>query len=384
MATSTTVNTRIIVNFEDKFTEAACQSLENYKKCLEDALNLSKQNPFSFLDESKKEFDQIFQSVNQFEKANNILLQEMLDLQQQSEESGQSLDLLSQGFERLENDARKANTALLGLGIPAFLASLTVLPALINIPIISLGILYGVWKVGETLPEWKVNGQSIDEYLKVVRDSFENLASARPLEFQLFSPDISEQLIELDRTKRLFEEQNNLFLHLNLVDNATQPALQLRQDLEAIYSEDIIQRIKVIQETAPLKTPNFFSQTDRAKEEFIESISTSDDDAGFDNSSGFDGSSVNPDGFTTFGPSANIPGFASGIDRVPRDMLAIIHKDEAVLPKNRAEEFRRGDSSSGGMNVQKFEVNIHVPNALNLDREAVSELAITIGDELER
>ena len=70
------------------------------------------------------------------------------------------------------------------------------------------------------------------------------------------------------------------------------------------------------------------------------------------------------DMFSTIG----IPGFASGIDRVPRDMLAIIHKDEAVLraseaavyrgeKKNQSEKRNGRENNSG--NVINVTQNIH-------------------------
>ncbi len=44
MATSTQVNTQIIVNFEDKFTESASKAMETYKRCMEDVLQLQKKS----------------------------------------------------------------------------------------------------------------------------------------------------------------------------------------------------------------------------------------------------------------------------------------------------------------------------------------------------
>lgn len=50
------------------------------------------------------------------------------------------------------------------------------------------------------------------------------------------------------------------------------------------------------------------------------------------------------------GLNFGFPGFASGIDRVPRDMLAMIHKDETVLNRRDADAFRRG---GGGVTVNQ-------------------------------
>ncbi|MBC8284145.1 MAG: hypothetical protein H8E32_10045, partial [Nitrospinae bacterium] len=85
----------------------------------------------------------------------------------------------------------------------------------------------------------------IDEYLKVVGDSFENLASAKPLELQIVSQDISEQLSEVERIKRNFEAQKGLFLHLNLADEATNKAIDIRSKLERTFKNPITQIVKI-------------------------------------------------------------------------------------------------------------------------------------------
>ena len=48
-------------------------------------------------------------------------------------------------------------------------------------------------------------------------------------------------------------------------------------------------------------------------------------------------------------PQFSPPSFASGINFVPRDMLAKIHKGETVLPRPAAEQFRRGDFGGGNI-----------------------------------
>ncbi|VAX28183.1 hypothetical protein MNBD_NITROSPINAE05-803 [hydrothermal vent metagenome] len=53
-------------------------------------------------------------------------------------------------------------------------------------------------------------------------------------------------------------------------------------------------------------------------------------------------------------PQFEVPSFASGINFVPRDMLANIHKGETVLPQAQAEQFRQGNL--GGDTIT-FQIN---------------------------
>ncbi len=243
MAISTTVNSHIVVNFEDKFTDAACQAVETYKKCLDEMLQFQKQSPFLFLEDTIGELDSI-----------------------------------------------------------------------------------------------------------------------------------SRQLMELEQTKRRFEEESQLFLHLELVDKATHEAQKLRDELEKTFASDIVQNITIIQETIQRNTASRGnSKSDRKFELSPDSARSSGD---------FDGSSINPIGFDTF---SSIKGFSSGIDRVPRDMIAMIHKDEAVLPKAQAEEHRLGKSS--GMTIQRVEINMKLPdsfNPLNMGRQDFRQFTVKIKDELQR
>jgi len=63
--------------------------------------------------------------------------------------------------------------------------------------------------------------------------------------------------------------------------------------------------------------------------------------------------------------SVALPKFATGIDYVPQDMPAIIHKEEAVLNKNDAQAWRKGGASSG---------NTYIINAQGQDGSAIARV----------
>ncbi len=76
-------------------------------------------------------------------------------------------------------------------------------------------------------------------------------------------------------------------------------------------------------------------------------------------------------------PQFELPSFASGINFVPRDMLAQIHKGETVLPKPAAEQFRRG--GFGGDNITFQITGGFVP-----DQATARKFARMLEDERQR
>ena len=76
-------------------------------------------------------------------------------------------------------------------------------------------------------------------------------------------------------------------------------------------------------------------------------------------------------------PQFDIPAFASGVRFVPRDMLAQIHKGETVLPRSKAEQFRKGNF--GGDNIT-FQIN----GGFEPDQATARKFARMIEDERRR
>ncbi len=211
--------------------------------------------------------------------------------------------------------------------------------------------------------------QSAKNYKKSLEGVNEKLKELASLEATALPPIPEETVRSLESTKTRLEQIQNMqdiFIRINLVDNATQEARLIREEIEKTFSQDIIQRIKIVEETV-----STISSSGSSKFNSISSDAPFDLQTPSTDLTGF-GSSV----------TSTIPGFSSGIDRVPRDMVAVIHKDEAVLPKNRAEDFRRNTSS--GITIQNLDFSFNVSNGLNLGREEFRNFAFKLRDELKR
>ncbi|MBT3922048.1 MAG: hypothetical protein HOF21_05680 [Nitrospina sp.] len=348
---NTTVITTIVVRFDDQFTAQAKQASEKSKKSLEEVLKTG------------KETENIFKSISK-QKMEAIALNEKL-LQGANREIDTFVRDLEDSFLE-ESNFEKGET------VATFTSFIVALHQVMVPATIALAAFYATWKASQTLEEWLVGGQPIGEHLEGVKESAEQLADLEAIAL----PPIPEETVQSLQTTKTCLEQiqalQDIFITVNLVDNATQEAKRIREEIEETFSQDIVQRVKIIEET--VKT----------------SLGSRDKDSFFDGGPEFVTSSTDLTGFSSSVGSSppkipKIPGFASGIDRVPRDMLAMIHKDEAVLPKNQAEDFRKGGSR--GITLQNLNVSFNLPNTFNfqgLDREQFRNFAFKLMGEMKR
>ncbi len=331
-----TVSTQIVVQFDDQFSDSANRALENYFKSFEEA------------QKKTESFKPIFEtSFKEYFK----------DLETE--------------FNRLDTLKQTALIASLTAGITLLVVNLSTLAGQIRYLGATSVAFYATWWVGTKLSEWLVGGQPVEEYVEGVKESMEQLATIEPLALPPIPP---ETVQSLETTKTCLEQVQNMqeiLITVSLLDNATEQAKVIRKGIEEIFSHDITQRITIIEETIRSAAPSFSGSSDSFFDDGLPVFQTSSPDlTGFNKSVGF--SPAKPD----------LPGFASGIDRVPRDMLALIHKDEAVLPKNLAEDFRQ--SGSSGMSINNLNFSFNVANGAKLDREEFRNMAFMMRDELKR
>ncbi len=331
-----TVTTKVVIRLDDQFSEPVKQAVQNYK------------NSLSGVQKKAKETENIFESISkqliEASKLNEKLAHAAsveIDKNMVDFENGFSE---KSGFEKIESIATFAPFAI----------------ALKEVTI-ALAAFYATWKTAQTLEGLEIAGRPMEEPIDDIKDSLEQLSNMEAL---ALPPIPQETVRSLEITKSYLEQiqaMQDIFITVNLVDNATEEAKRIREEIAATFSKDITQRVRIIEETVGI-TSSFGGSDSIFSDSPLELQTPSLD-------------------LTGFGPSVT-NNFASGIDRVPRDMLAMIHKDEAVLPKNRAEDFRRGGSS--GMTIQNLNFSFNVPNGLKLDREEFRNLAFQMRDELNR
>ncbi|PIP72267.1 MAG: hypothetical protein COW89_07310 [Nitrospinae bacterium CG22_combo_CG10-13_8_21_14_all_47_10] len=200
-----------------------------------------------------------------------------------------------------------------------------------------------------------------EKYFETLRKDINNLSTSESIELPPVPPETVQSLESAKTCLEQIQQMRDIFITVNLLDNATQQAKAMRDEIEEIFSQDITQRVTIAEET-------------------VRSSKTGSNTLGSLIGDGLPGFQTPSLDLTGFGDS--VGNFASGINRVPRDMIAMIHKNEAVLPSDQAEEFRRSNSS--GMTIQNLNFSFNVPNGLKLDREEFRNLAFILRDELKR
>jgi len=62
------------------------------------------------------------------------------------------------------------------------------------------------------------------------------------------------------------------------------------------------------------------------------------------------------------GKLAGIPSYDIGTTRVPADQLALVHKDEMIVPADTANKIRNGSGTSGSVNIN-VDMKVNIANA---------------------
>lgn len=353
---NTTVTTQIVVQFDDQFTNAAIQANEKLKKSWEAVQKVQSEPTENIFQEMAQQRAKVAKHrIEEYEELTRGFREEIDKFVTSQEDS----------FLKLENHEK--------FGVVVGIVSLIrLIPTIMEPAVTALTAFYLAWKAGEELNEWRVGDQPIKKYVEGVQESLNHLASSESIGL----PPIPQETVQsLESAKTCLQQIQNfqdIFITVNLVDNATQQAKAMRDEIEEIFSQDITQRVTIAEETVRSEMPFFSSAFNSSK--------TGSNTLG----------SLFGDGLPEFQtPSLDLSGFgdsvgnfASGINRVPRDMIAMIHKNEAVLPSDQAEEFRRSNSS--GMTIQNLNFSFNVPNGLKLDREEFRNLAFMMRDELKR
>ena len=372
MASPVNVSAKISVGFEDQFSAQACQAFELVKKCAEDAFKVMESFPKSLaFGGVQGDIDLFSQAVDKFDSSMNRMNESFIKGQEEASNFGEALENPRELVDKFWESMNQADTFAVITTLTGLTIGLTSL-ANLNFPLAGLGAAIGI--IG-------LNATFLVSLLSDIEESLIELEKHNEVDFIISEGSIF-QLEELSSSLERLTDIPDFQLKVDLQDNATANGAKIRKKLEVLFKPVITQKIVTEQVDAFLKfqaspstsfggsssgsVPDLFFNKD-----IPDFVTSSPDLTGFGDSVGFSPPK-----------KPSVPTFSSGIERVPRDMLAMIHKDEAVLPKNRAEDFRRVGSS--GMTIQRLDFNFNVPNGLKLDREEFRNLAFQMRDELKR
>ncbi|MBT5469952.1 MAG: hypothetical protein HOK41_05070 [Nitrospina sp.] len=412
MALSTTVQANISVGLDDQFTDLSKQAFEEFQQTAErsfNAISKSGLNVFKKLKEAQT-------GLKLKENSNDLrdLLSSISIALGAYGALGTSVELVLENSKKLIEKFRifkgasfKLITgALKELGVRLFLFPISILTAIatgvralskgigfvlsrvvaLGPALVALGPAFATaaaaigtfalaWEAGKLLGEFKVGDKTINQY---VFDAFEfwlsgDLLAKLENSFDGLILFMSNSASNLANT--FINGINNL---PEMVEGLGQAMLNAGSELVDSFGSAVLGKLKEVKNSvlslfaeikATLSKIPSISDVTSGVGNIIDGIG---DLIGGGDSTGSSDSGGNA-GFS-------LPKFDTGIDRVPRDMLAIIHKDEAVLNSVEAQKFRSGNQ--GGAVIQNL--NINIPQGIGLKREQFRQLAMGLRDEIHR
>jgi hypothetical protein len=372
------ISSTITVDFEDQFSASACKAFEVVKNCADNALKTLNSFPDSLAPGFQGDVALFSKSVDKFDSSINRVTESLLKGQKKAIQFGDSLVSPRKFIDDLWNSLMQMDTFTATASLIGLVGIIGDMNSELRKIVLGVGIATTVVGVFQHFINDNNDESNLSKTLGEIENKIGAIQELTPLE-----PKISENSFQqFERFSSVLDPFTNnagLQLTVDLLDNASGDAQNLREELENTFSSNIEQKITIVKETVNLSS----SSRGKRKADIRLEISPdgSNDSGGSDDSGGsFDGSSVNPGGFND-----RIPSFSTGIDRVPRDMLAMIHKDETVLTKTEAEERRGGNS--GGMAVQNVNLHMNMPdsfNPANMKRQDFRQFAMKMQDELRR
>ncbi len=357
MAISTTVQANIKVGFEDQFTNLSQQAFEQFKKKASETFNsISNTNIGSFYN-LKSDLSLLFSGYS-------ALGTSFVEINDNSKNLVRSLKSLpKESLKIVANSLKALNPALIALG-PHLLTAAA-----------AIGTFALAWEAGKLLGDFKVGDKTINQY---VFDAFEFWLSGDLLAKLQDSFDGLVLFMSNSASNLANTFINGINSLPEMVEGLGQAMLNAGSELVDGFGSAVIGKLKEVKNSvlslfteikATLSKIPSISDVTSGVGNIIDGIG---DLIGGGDSTGSSGSGGNA-GFS-------IPKFDTGIDRVPRDMLAIIHKDEAVLNAVDAQKFRSGNQ--GGAVIQNL--NINIPQGIGLKREQFRQLAMGLRDEIHR